>query len=59
GGGGRGGGRSHVRQGADLRYNLELDLEEAVGGNTVKIRIPTTVTCTKCDGTGAKPGTQP
>ena len=57
-GGGRGG-RSHVRKGADLRYNLDLSLEEAVHGTAVKIRIPTTVTCGPCDGTGAKPGTQP
>jgi len=55
-GGGRGG-RSHVRQGADLRYNLELNLEDAVQGTTAKVRIPTTVACKNCDGTGAKPGT--
>ncbi|MCH8264284.1 MAG: molecular chaperone DnaJ [Proteobacteria bacterium] len=58
-GGGRGGGRSHVRQGADLRYNLELNLEEAVQGTTVKIRIPTTVSCEPCGGSGAKKGTVP
>ncbi len=58
-GGGRGGGRSHVRQGADLRYNLELNLEQAVRGTTVKIRIPTTVSCEPCGGTGAKKGTVP
>jgi molecular chaperone DnaJ len=48
-----------VRQGADLRYNLELNLEGAVGGTTVKIRIPTTVSCKHCDGSGAAPGTEP
>ena len=58
-GGGRGGGQSHVRQGADLRYNLELSLEEAVKGTSVKIRIPTTVSCNTCDGSGSKKGSQP
>ena len=59
GGGGRGGQRSHVRKGADLRYNLDLSLEDAVRGTTVKIQIPTTVTCDTCDGSGAKKGTSP
>lgn len=60
GGGGRaGGGRSGVRKGADLRYNLELDLEDAVRGTTVKIRIPTAVSCSSCEGTGAKKGSSP
>jgi molecular chaperone DnaJ len=58
-GGGRGGGRSHVRKGADLRYNLDLSLEDAVKGKAVKIKIPTTVSCEPCDGSGAKPGTKP
>ena len=60
-GGGRrgGGGRAHVNRGADLRYNLELSLEEAVHGTTVKIRIPVLVQCGTCHGSGAKPGTQP
>ncbi len=57
GGGGRGGQR--VYQGADLRYNLELGLEEAVAGTTVKIRVPTLVTCQECSGSGAKKGTTP
>jgi molecular chaperone DnaJ len=57
-GGGRGGaGRSY--RGADLQYNLELTLEEAVFGTESKIRIPRLVTCKTCTGTGAKPGTQP
>lgn len=55
GGGGRGGQR--VYQGADLRYNLELNLEEAVAGTSVKIRVPTLVTCQECSGSGAKKGT--
>ncbi len=57
GGGGRGGQR--VYRGADLRYNLELTLEEAVRGTTVKIRVPTYVSCKSCGGTGAKKGTRP
>jgi molecular chaperone DnaJ len=56
-GGGRGGQRVH--RGADLRYNLELNLEEAVNGTTVKIRIPTLVGCEECGGSGAKKGTSP
>ena len=53
--GGRGGGE-RVYAGADLRYNLDLNLEEAVQGTTVSIRIPTRVTCKVCSGSGAKPG---
>jgi molecular chaperone DnaJ len=56
-GGGGGGGRSRVRKGADLQYNLELNLEDAVAGTTVKIRVPTLKHCTSCSGSGAKPGT--
>src|SRR5690606_28355280 len=55
--GGRG--RSHVQRGADLSYTLELSLEDAVRGTNVKIRIPTRVTCTTCDGSGARKGTVP
>jgi molecular chaperone DnaJ len=59
-GGGRRGGRSSGRErGADLRYNLDITLEEAFSGKTVEIRVPTSITCTKCGGSGAKPGTQP
>jgi len=54
-----GGGRSRVRKGADLQYNLELNLEDAVSGTTVKIRVPTLKHCTTCSGSGAKPGTSP
>ena len=57
GGGGRG--RSNVFRGADLRYNLELSLEQAARGTETKIRIPTMETCETCHGSGAKPGTQP
>jgi molecular chaperone DnaJ len=57
-GGARGGGQ-RVYRGADLRYNLELSLEEAVKGTTVKIRVPTSVECKECGGSGAKKGTSP
>jgi molecular chaperone DnaJ len=56
-GGGRG--RSNVYRGADLRYNLEIGLEEAARGTETKIRIPTMDECETCDGSGAKPGTKP
>lgn len=58
GGGGRAGGQ-RVYRGADLRYNLALSLEDAVRGTTVKIRVPTYVTCQTCGGSGAKKGTAP
>ena len=58
-GGGRGGRQSRARQGADLRYNLELSLEEAVRGKDVEIRVPTLVECDVCHGSGAKKGTSP
>jgi molecular chaperone DnaJ len=58
-GGGQGRGRSGVFRGADLRYNLELSLEQAARGTETKIRIPTMEACETCKGTGAKPGTQP
>jgi len=57
-GGGRGG-RSTVYRGADLRYNLEVTLEEAARGAETRIRIPTLQECGTCHGSGAKPGTQP
>ncbi|HEY7457162.1 MAG TPA: molecular chaperone DnaJ [Xanthobacteraceae bacterium] len=53
---GRGSGRE---RGADLRYNLEITLEEAFAGKTAQVRLPTNVTCEICSGSGAKPGTQP
>ncbi|HDZ55717.1 MAG TPA: molecular chaperone DnaJ [Pseudomonas xinjiangensis] len=59
GAGGAGRGRSSVQRGSDLRYTLELDLEEAVRGTSVTIRVPTLVSCKTCDGSGAKKGTQP
>ncbi|MFO1289126.1 MAG: molecular chaperone DnaJ [Nitrosomonas sp.] len=54
-----GGGRSNVHRGADLRYNLEITLEQAARGSETKIRIPTMTTCDTCNGSGAKPGTSP
>lgn len=57
--GGGGHSRSSVQRGADLRYQLELSLEEAVKGTTKKIKIPSLVGCKSCDGTGAKKGTSP
>jgi len=57
-GGGRGRGNGMYR-GADLRYNLEISLEEAARGTEAKIRIPTMEECETCHGSGAKPGTQP
>ncbi len=59
GAGRTGGGRSRVFRGADLRYNLDLALEEAVHGTSVKIRVPTLITCSTCGGSGARPGTSP
>jgi len=55
-GGGHG---QQTRRGSDLRYNLELSLEDAVRGTTVKIRVPTAVLCKECSGSGAKKGTSP
>nr|WP_136249734.1 molecular chaperone DnaJ [Ningiella ruwaisensis] len=57
-GGGRGR-QSRARQGADLRYNLEMSLEEAVRGKEVEIRVPTLVECEVCHGSGAKKGSSP
>lgn len=51
--------RSSVHRGADLRYNLEVTLEQAARGTETKIRIPTAESCETCKGTGAKPGTEP
>jgi molecular chaperone DnaJ len=60
-GGGRSGGagRSNVQRGADLRYNLEITLEQAARGTETQIRVPTMEECDTCHGSGAKPGTTP
>ncbi|MEL6947785.1 MAG: molecular chaperone DnaJ [Pseudomonadota bacterium] len=57
-GGGRrsSGGRS---RGADLRYNMDITLEEAFSGKTAEIEVPSSVVCDVCNGSGAKPGTSP
>ena len=57
GGGGRG--RSGPARGSDLRYDLQLDLEDAVKGKTVQIDVPTMVHCDTCDGSGARKGSSP
>ena len=59
-GGGRGRRSSNGRErGADLRYNMEITLEESFEGKTAQIRVPTAITCDACTGTGAKPGSKP
>jgi molecular chaperone DnaJ len=51
--------RSGRERGADLRYNMEITLADAYQGKAAQIRVPTSVTCEACTGSGAKPGTQP
>lgn len=53
------GGRGNVYRGSDLRYNMEITLEEAARGCEKQIRIPAVDSCEACDGTGAKSGTSP
>lgn len=59
--GGRGGRQQQggPRRGSDLRYDLEITLEQAYKGAEVEISVPTTMTCEVCDGSGAKAGTKP
>jgi molecular chaperone DnaJ len=57
-GAGRRGG-SQTSRGSDLRYSLELSLEDAVRGTEVRIRVPTLDTCDTCSGSGARPGSTP
>ena len=57
GGGRRSRGANH--RGSDLRYNLEISLEDAFGGRSTEIRVPTSVSCDSCDGSGAEGGAQP
>src|SRR6202158_3323897 len=52
-------GRGGRERGQDLRYNMEITLEEAFQGKTAQIEIPVSVTCESCSGTGAKAGTKP
>ncbi|WP_129778948.1 molecular chaperone DnaJ [Peristeroidobacter soli] len=58
-GGGRRGGRQQVFRGADLRYDLELDLEQAVFGHSSDIEFTTLAECEPCQGSGAAPGSKP
>lgn len=57
-GAGRRGG-SQIFRGADLGYNLKLDLEQAVSGDSITIEVPTQVACSECAGSGAAKGTDP
>ena len=59
GGGGRRGGGPQVFRGADLGYELQLDLETAVAGDSVTIDVPSQVSCETCSGSGAKKGSEP
>jgi len=56
--GGRRGGGNQVFRGADLRYELDLTLEQAVNGDTINVDIPSHVACERCSGDGAEPGTE-
>jgi molecular chaperone DnaJ len=58
-GGAAGGRRDGRERGADLRYNMEISLEEAFAGKTAQVRIPTSISCEACTGTGAKAGSRP
>ena len=59
GGARRGGSRRSSSRGDDLRYNLEISLEDAFGGKQVEIHVPSTESCISCEGTGARDGAQP
>src|SRR5215212_1236376 len=56
---GAGGRRTSAQRGSDLRYDLEISLEDAAAGMTAQLRIPRLESCEKCKGTGAAEGTQP
>ncbi|MBI1260208.1 MAG: molecular chaperone DnaJ [Rhizobiales bacterium] len=58
-GGRRGGGAGGRMRGQDLRYNMEISLEEAFEGKKAQIRVPTSVACETCSGSGAAPGSSP
>ncbi|PCI40875.1 MAG: molecular chaperone DnaJ [Rhodospirillaceae bacterium] len=60
GGGGQGrGGHEQQHRGSDLRFNMDVSLEDAFKGKSTEIRVPTSVSCDTCDGSGAKKGTKP
>src|SRR4029079_15271348 len=52
------GGRADMR-GQDLRFNLEITLEQAYGGTEATVRVPTSIACETCKGSGAEPGSKP
>ncbi len=58
-GGPGGGGQPGRARGADLRYNMEISLNEAFAGKKAQIQVPRTATCDRCDGSGAEPGSKP
>jgi molecular chaperone DnaJ len=58
GGRGRPGGRGDMR-GQDLRFNLEITLEQAYGGTEATVRVPSSISCEVCHGVGAEPGSKP
>ncbi|PLX41546.1 MAG: molecular chaperone DnaJ [Hyphomicrobiales bacterium] len=58
-GGGRRGGQPHAERGSDLRYNLQISLEDAFQGKSATIEVPSSVGCQSCNGTGAREGTAP
>jgi molecular chaperone DnaJ len=51
--------RGGRERGADLRYNMEITLEEAFAGKTAEIEVPTKIVCATCSGSGSKPGSSP
>lgn len=57
GGGGGGGGRTRARRGADLRYDMQVSLEEAFHGKSTEIEVEVAATCENCEGSGAEPST--
>jgi molecular chaperone DnaJ len=54
-----GGGGNRAQRGSDLRYNMEISLEDAFAGKTVPVRVPGSIACDSCSGTGAEAGTKP
>jgi molecular chaperone DnaJ len=57
--GGQGGRPGGPGRGSDLRYNMEITLEEAFKGKTASLKLPTSVSCEPCNGSGARPGAKP
>ncbi len=56
---GRSGGSGGRERGSDLRYNLEITLEDAFKGKTATVKMPISIACDNCTGSGAKPGSKP